>query len=142
VNEYKLKFPSKAVIYSGDNYDQFGWAVFMAGGSLASLPVLDKNFLLDAAAMKMADVNTKGQWMLKSNNGYIVYSNGSSPIQLELRSGIYSARYINPRTGEFVGEEMIISGGKQVELNSPQSTIVLWVSAQQKSVHNETGIQK
>src|SRR4030095_2304872 len=38
VSEYKQKFPTKAVIYSGDSYDQFGWAVLMAGGSLATLP--------------------------------------------------------------------------------------------------------
>ena len=79
--------------------------------------------------------------MLKGANGCIVYADGSS-IQLDLSNGTYSARYINPRNGEFVGEEIELSGGKQVELNSPQSTIVLWVRAKQKALQHETSIQK
>ncbi len=38
VREYREKFAGKAVIYSGDSYDNLGWAVFMAGGSLAKHP--------------------------------------------------------------------------------------------------------
>jgi hypothetical protein len=142
VSEYKQKFPSKAVMYSGDNYDQFGWAVLMAGGSMASLPVLNKSFLADASVMKAVETKMAGQWMLKGEKGCIVYADGFSPIQLTLPAGAYSARYINPRNGEFVGDAIEVAGGKQIELKSPQSTIVLWVSAKQNSVQHETGIQK
>jgi hypothetical protein len=142
VSEYKQRFPSKAVIYSGDNYDQFGWAVFMAGGSMASLPVLNERFLADASLMKAAGTNTKGQWMLKGDNGCIVYADGSSLIRLTLPNGVYRARYINPRNGELIGNEIELTGGKAIELESPQTTVVLWVSAKQKTVLHETSIQK
>jgi hypothetical protein len=142
VSEYKQKFPSKAVIYSGDNYDQFGWAALMAGGSLATLPVLDKRFLTDASSMKTVSSKTKRQWMLKGEKGCIVYAEGSSPIQLDLDNGTYNARYINPRNGEFIGEEIELTGGKKLELKSPQATVVLWVSSNNKTVQHETSIQK
>ena len=31
-------------MYSGDNYDEFGWAVFMAGGSMAVFQYWINNF--------------------------------------------------------------------------------------------------
>lgn len=44
VSEYRKKYPGKAVIYSGDGYDQFGWAVFIAGGSMANIPNVSPAF--------------------------------------------------------------------------------------------------
>jgi len=45
VNEYRTAF-DKSVIYSGDSYPQFGWAVLIAGGSLPVLPKdTDTDFL-------------------------------------------------------------------------------------------------
>jgi hypothetical protein len=129
-------------MYSGDNWDRFGWAVFMAGGSIATLPVLNKTFLADASSMKIADTKQKGLWMLKGEKGCIVYADSSSLIQLSLSAGNYSGRFINPQSGEFLGEEMEITGGKQIELKSPQPTVVLWLSAKRKSVQHETSIQK
>jgi len=53
VREYRQKYPGKAVIYSGDSYDHFGWAAFLGGGSLAVLPATtDKTFLMAASMMK------------------------------------------------------------------------------------------
>ena len=53
VKEYREKYPTKAVSYSGDSYPEFGIAVFMAGGSLAVLPDnFDKELLKAAAGMK------------------------------------------------------------------------------------------
>ena len=40
VREYKDKYPEKAVIYSAEGCDNFGWAVLMAGGSLANVPAI------------------------------------------------------------------------------------------------------
>jgi hypothetical protein len=142
VNEYKQKFPDKAVMYSGDSYDQFGWAVFMAGGSLASLPKLDKNFLSEAAAMKAVDNKTKGQWVLKGDKGWIVYAADATEIKLTLSNGNLIARYINPRNGETIGEAIQVIGGKEVSLKTPQSNVVLWISETQKAKQNEAGTGK
>ncbi|QEC58475.1 pectate lyase [Flavisolibacter ginsenosidimutans] len=142
VSEYKQKFPAKAVMYSGDGYDQFGWAVLMAGGSMPVLPVLDKQFLADASSMKpIVDASAKGQWMMKSKNGFIVYANGKEAIQIPLAAGSYQLRYMNPQNGTMTKEEMI-QGGKVVAINWPHGPVVLWVTANQKSVQHEATIQK
>jgi len=76
VSEYRRAYPSKAVVYSAEGCDNFGWAVFIGGGSLANIPVTDAGFL--GAAGRMAPVelpgSPKGVWALGDKNGdYIVY---------------------------------------------------------------------
>ncbi len=142
VSEYKQKFPTKAVTYSGDNYDQFGWAVFMAGGSLAVLPKLDKTFLAEVATMKAIESKIKGQWVLKGEKGYVVYAADGNEIKLTIGNGNFVARYINSRNGESIGEAMQLKAGKDVSLKTPQSNVVLWVSEIQKAKQNEAGTGK
>lgn len=141
VSEYRQKFPNKAVMYSGDSYDQFGWAALMAGGSMPVLPALDKQFLADASAMKPVESKAKGQWMLKSGNGCIVYADGKEAIQLPLAIGNYKLRYMNPQNGTVTKEEAI-QGGSVVAINWTHGPVVLWVTANQKSVQHEASIQK
>ena len=143
VSEYRQRFPGKAVMYSGDSYDQFGWAVLMAGGSMPVLPALDKKFLADASSMKpVNNAATKTQWMLSGKNCFIVYADGSAPVQLALPSGRYAVRYIDPRSGALLAEEEQ-AGGKTIEWKTPQSgAVVLWVSAKQKTTQHAASIQK
>ena len=57
VREYREKFPKKAVMYSENGWDRFGWAIFMAGGSMANIPPIEnEKFLIDAATMKPVDL--------------------------------------------------------------------------------------
>ena len=41
VTEYRQKYPDKAVTYFAKSYPEQAWAIFMAGGSLAGVPVRD-----------------------------------------------------------------------------------------------------
>jgi hypothetical protein len=75
VKEYRTKYPTKAVVYSSDNYPEFGIAAFMAGGSL---PVLFENFdkaiLKDAVGMKpVASTNAK-EYELSDGKNSIIYN--------------------------------------------------------------------
>ncbi len=81
VREYREHYPSKAILYSAEGCDNFGWAVFMAGGSLANIPVSDPHLLMAAATMLPTDLPGKpeGQWALAGKNGYIVYANAGHP---------------------------------------------------------------
>lgn len=72
VKEYRTKYPTKAVVYSGDNYPEFGMAAFMAGGSL---PVLSEN--IDAAMLKAA-VGMKP--VASANANEYVLSDGKNSI--------------------------------------------------------------
>lgn len=105
VKEYRDKYPDKAVMYSGDNYPAFGWAVFMAGGTLAVLPALPEPFLKAASGMR--PLNLPGQWVLANENKeYIIYSNTAEiPAQLSIPDGNYRMRRISPATGQLIGKE-------------------------------------
>jgi hypothetical protein len=133
VHEYRTKYPAKAVIYSGDSYDRFGWAVLIAGGSLPNLPAnTNAQFLSDAAAMRPVDLTAtpSNQWALgNAARGFIVYCNTSDKIRLNLPAGgNYLARWINPKDGQ------LIDGSQQLKAGSAEITVpfagpvILWVT--------------
>jgi hypothetical protein len=128
VSEYRKKFPGKAVMYSGDSYDEFGWAAFMATGSMAVLPALPQEFLNDASSMHVVDVNSNKQWILTNGKDYIIYSTSNDPIKLNLANGSFKLNWINPKTGKLSAEKEI-NGGTQEISPAQQSSVVLWVHA-------------
>jgi hypothetical protein len=87
VSEYRRAYPSKAVMYSAEGGDNFGWAVFMGGGSLANISVTDAAFLTAAARMAPVDLpgSAKGVYALGDGKGdYIVYTaEGAEEPKLE-----------------------------------------------------------
>lgn len=133
VHEYRTKYPDKAILFSADGYDHFGWAVFMAGGSLPVLPAAtDKKLLTAATGMKPAALpgNPAGQWALNGTNGYIVYNNTGKPVILNLVVNTnYKAQWIDPKTGRAIADEEQVKGGNQVSINCPKTDgAVLWLS--------------
>ena len=98
VKEYRLKFPKKAVVYSGDSYDQFGWAVLLAGGSLPVLPAATNPALLEAATKMhvVPDVD----FMLADNKSMIGYNVTAKTIQSILNANQnYKVDIIDLNTG-------------------------------------------
>ncbi|MDO4162966.1 MAG: DUF6298 domain-containing protein [Bacteroides sp.] len=101
VDEYRRKYAEKAVTYYAQNYDTMGWAVFMAGGSCPAIPCVDKDFLKDAAMMKVEDTGTEDyKKMVKPDTGVIIYSKSGMEIPIQLLSGKYVLKYIHPVSGE------------------------------------------
>jgi hypothetical protein len=130
VREYRLKYPGKAVVYSADGNDQSGWAVFMAGGSLANIPVTPYPEFA-AAASAMQPVDFKDGFMLKDAKGYIVYSSGPEPIKLDLTGspGSFTVRWIDPRDGHILKKEERIKGGTTITLKKPNTeAVVVWIN--------------
>ena len=80
--------------------------------------------------------------MLKGDKGWIVYTVDGNDIQLALSKGDFVARYINPRSGETIGEAIQLTGGKDISLKTPQSNVVLWISETQNTKQNEAGTRK
>jgi hypothetical protein len=138
VSEYRKKFPDKAVVYSGDNYDQFGWAVFMATGSMAVLPQLPKAFLDDAGRMKIFSAANTKQWSLSDGKNFIVYSN-NVPVTLDLiGTEKYKVCWIDPQSGTILKKAEDIKGGKAVVLNNlEKGAFVLWVRVTNASLAKE-----
>ncbi|MBB1286490.1 pectate lyase [Flavisolibacter sp. BT320] len=144
VREYKQKFPAKAVMYSGDNWDSMGWAVLMAGGSLPSLPKLGEAFLQAAASMKPVKTeNETDTWILKGEKGYIVYKKEASTLPLTLPAGTYQLRVIDPKTGGFIGNEITIANRKDFEAQSQQhGAVVYWLQPAQNLKQHESSTRK
>ncbi|WP_407426712.1 DUF6298 domain-containing protein [Arcticibacter sp.] len=132
VSEYKKKHPAKAVMYSGDNYDSFGWAAFMAGGSLPQLPASVNTGLLSAASQMTPAANSgEGKYLLEGKDGMIVYSVGGSSLQLDLRAfkGSCKLTWINPKDGQVQKKSNIVKAGGVLQVDKPSSgESVLWVS--------------
>jgi hypothetical protein len=114
-------------MYSGDSYDQFGWAAFMGGGSMAVLPKVDDAFL-DAASKMLPVEVSKNILMLSNKDGYIVYTSANSvPLDLSKASGIFKATWISTRDGKEIKTESV-DGGKGIQLTNPQSgSVVVWL---------------
>jgi len=138
VREYRDKFPDKAVMYSADGYESFGWATLMAGGSLPRLPAaLPASFLEDASSMLPVDLPGKpaNVWALGNTaKGYIVYDADAKPVSIDLKSSgrKFTLKWIDPATGNIIGNTQTIQGGKLITVdNLPKSggTVVLWLSA-------------
>lgn len=132
VHEYRTKYPDKAVLYSADGFDHFGWAVFIAGGSLPVLPATtDKAFLTAASAMKPVELtgNPKDEWAIgNAAKGYIVYSNSSDEIKLNLADANYEVKWIDPANGQITKTGEQIKGG-EVSIKKPSTgAMILWIN--------------
>jgi len=128
VKEYRDKFPAKAVIYSGDSYPEFGWAVFIAGGSLPVLPAgVDSAFLTAAAAMK--PVNEPGKFVLAGSNGLIAYAGDQPVLQLDLSGikGNFTVKYIGLKDGRPGDKQTAAEGGKKINIDIPANTGLVWL---------------
>ncbi|HXO73843.1 MAG TPA: DUF6298 domain-containing protein, partial [Puia sp.] len=117
VSEYRLLYPAKAVMYSAEGCDNFGWAVFMGGGSLANVPVSDVNFLRAAAAMQPVELG--GLHALRNKSGdYIVYAVGVETVKLP---GKWKVVRVDAQTGK-VGDAMVVEGAEV------PGKAVLWIT--------------
>ena len=135
VLEYRKRFPDKAVIYSTDRNNIFSWAVFMAGGSLAAIPVIaDSGFLADAATMQPVDLpgNPENQWALgNTQKGYIIYNNSNDPVKLDLSTSnaMFRIRRIDPKDGRMLDKEEKVEGGKILKMkNMLSGPVVMWIT--------------
>ena len=134
VHEFHLKFPGKAIAYNRRGARFADWAVFMGGGSLASVPqIKDARFLKDAA--EMSSLTLKGSQskvyaLGKTGTGYILFSESKNlSIDLDNDHNNYNLHWINPATGDIQNAEMQLTGGLNVTLSAPfEGPVVAWLS--------------
>ena len=130
VREYRDQYPAKAILYSAEGCDEFGWAVFMAGGSLANIPAIaDRGFLLAAESMKPMDLPDSGKVRaLGGPGGYIIYSEGGGPVRLDPGVGRYRIHRIHAGDGMMEKEVMKVKGGKMIEVpTTGKGPVVIWI---------------
>lgn len=127
VNEYKQKFPEKAVTFYASTYPQQAWAVFMAKGSLASLPKIpNEQFFEDATQMDvMIQKNKEGQYVLGNPSvGYIIHSDRKD-LDLDFidTKESYEVYWINRKSGEINKEKQLLKG-KNPKLTNKKEAVV------------------
>ncbi|MEO6733734.1 MAG: DUF6298 domain-containing protein [Ferruginibacter sp.] len=126
VKEYRLKYPTKTVVYSGDSYPEFAWAAFMAGGSLPAIPALPKAFVKEAAAMLPINQQSN-KYVLAGDKGFIIYEPSVAGIENLTPTDTYSVRWIDAATGLVTGEQQQIKASAFRELMLIQRTgMVVW----------------
>ncbi|MFT4095070.1 MAG: DUF6298 domain-containing protein [Niabella sp.] len=129
VKEYRTKYPGKAIIYSADGSDKFGWAVLMAGGSFPVLPKETDPQLLRAVA-KMQPSKGPDKYVLKGKDGVVVYVTETDNLSLDLSdfNGYLNVRYIDAETGKLRSGKNTITAGKKVQLKAPGGACIVWIT--------------
>jgi len=107
---YRLNHPDKVLVYSEGRYDQFGWAVLFAGGSLPVLPVdLPEDFLKETTAFfPDPGHSVAGEYysMRNKEGEWLVYSvNGALPSFRQGTAGVWEALILDARTGALKQEK-------------------------------------
>ena len=128
VNEYRTKYPDKAVTFYAQNYPDMAWAILMAGGSCPQLPVKDEEFLKAVAGADKALVNSDTYKIIRKKSGDIViYTTQNEDIPVDLEGGKYSIRLINPESGNISIYQKSLSGIKTYTLrNTLGKTGIYW----------------
>ena len=133
VNQFHINYPEKAIAYTRRGAKFSEWAVFMAGGSLASIPIINDAAFFENA-LGMANVTMKNplaqQYVLgKKGIGYIIFcESGDIKIDLSDDKNNYSLKWINPSTGEILYPKIRIFGGIASSLNAPfEDAAVAWL---------------
>ena len=110
VREMRDLYPDKAVTFFAQQYPSYGWAILMAGGSLANVPLSHPSPLtshpspLTSHLMKdlrlMSPIDGEGCVALgKDGLGYLVYTRDMA-ASLPVNNGKYDIYEVNGTTGE------------------------------------------
>ena len=110
VREYREAFPDKAVTFFAQQYQQYGWAILMAGGSLPNVKINSSKLLADIVGMSPVD-NVTGCVAIGGKDGCLVYSpiDGASIV---IAAGEYNVYTIDEASGnvELAEKAVIIDG--------------------------------
>lgn len=131
VSEYRQRFPQKAVLYSGDGYDRFGWGALMAGASLPAVKPFSEADVLPFENMKPVHDE---HWRLQGEEGSaLIYKLSDKPVTIDLSGfrGKYTMQWIDTGTQNVV-ETRKLEGGKKYDLKTDKKAALLLVKKENK----------
>lgn len=102
VNEYRMKYPDKAVTFFSQQYPQYGWAILMAGGSCPNVKIESDKLLADLTKMShiSGEGNSDYQVIGNAETGYLIYTHTDGYIALNIKAGKYALHEVNIKTGK------------------------------------------
>ncbi len=130
VSEYKLRYPGKAILYSGDAADRNGWAVLMGGGSLANVKIKDHDFLQAISTMQPVTQYTDKQWILSGKQtGMVIYQAEGNSVEVNINDNIrYDIIWVNTSDGTIQKTKQIYKAGSAKQFTMPgKGNWVLWL---------------
>jgi hypothetical protein len=125
VREYRETYPDKVVMYSTNASSRFGWAVLMAGGSLANIPSIEiSGFYGSLSKMKAnsEDKYNSNYWSLqKEGEFYLFYLKNTKTVNVDLSSfkGGFEVFWIGAKTGKIISQNSI-QGKEKHGISAPQ----------------------
>lgn len=136
VYEYKKLYPEKVVIYNAKGSNEYPWAIFMAGGSFASIPLI-KNpyFLASASSMKPIDCSEKGYLLLENNKGErIIYFIKKIDFEIEplINNKKFDILSIDPTNGDVNKDYKINKYNQKIFLIPNRENTVIWLYKKKK----------
>jgi hypothetical protein len=117
-------------LYFAQNYPEMAWAVFMAGGSLPSLPSIDDpSFLEDALKMDVVENKGEGYYKLEDPDiGAIIYCMDENNLtSIDMKSGLYQLTYIDKLTGKVKKANDINIKNDKLELSKIDPNFIIWL---------------
>jgi hypothetical protein len=134
VREYRERYPSIAVVYSGRG-SRHAWAVLFGGGSLPRLSALEAALCRAIPRMRPRDDLARGalRWCLADPGaGYLVCAGSPGPIELDLRGddGTFVVRWLDPSSGATLPlDAQTVEAGRVVSFEGPEGERrVAWLS--------------
>ena len=106
VQEYRQRYPEKAVVYYAQNYPEQAWAILMAGGSGAGVKIADATLRKQLPTMQVEGAaDREDAKVLQSDNAALVYGLSDGTVQLtNLTPGTYLLNEIDRQTGQALGK--------------------------------------
>ncbi len=101
VNEYKNKFPDKAITYYSQNYPEMALAVLAAGGSLPALNINNEKLtrFLSKKQKELVKTDTFSALLNSDNNFMVITNKNNEKIQLNAPKGTYKITFIDSKSG-------------------------------------------
>jgi hypothetical protein len=129
VREYRQRCPDKAITYNAEQNcpsSRDGWAVLVAGGSLANVKLADELARLVPTMRPVDGVVSGNAWCLGSDEGelLIYVADGGDAVSVNLVDG-YRVRRIDADTGQAI-DDGHVAGKASIPLSGRSP--VLWLS--------------
>ena len=145
VREMRDRHPDKAVTFFAQQYPSYGWAILMAGGSLANVPLNSKlltpNSKLLTPNSKLLTPNSKlltdlsqmlpldGEGCValgKAGVGYLIYTRADAAT-LPVADGLYTIYTVDTTTGEIALKEKKVRLNSSFTLSGTSPNHVFWL---------------
>ena len=142
VREMRDRHPDKAVTFFAQQYPSYGWAILMAGGSLANVPLNSKlqtpnsklltpNSKLLTDLPRMLPLDGEGCVALgKAGVGYLIYTR-SGAATLPVADGLYTIYAVDTATGDIALKEKKIRLTGSFTLSDAKPNQVYWLKTGQ-----------